>query len=158
MKPAAVLDASAIHAFLPHRYPFLFVDQVIELVPGSRIVGVKNVSLAEPYFQGHFPGRPVMPGVLIIEAMAQTGGILALYGEEEKRGKLCYFTGIDHARFRAPVLPGDRLELIITMRKQRRDFWWFDGEARVGDQLCAEAGLSAMVTKDTLPSFGAERS
>lgn len=152
MKRAALLDAAAIQGYLPHRYPFLFVDQIVELEPGTRIVGVKNVSVNEPYFQGHFPGRPVMPGVLILEALAQTGGILALYGEEEKHGKLVYFTGIEHARFRAPVLPGDRLELIVEIRKHRRGFWWFSCTAQVGERICAEADLSAMVANDSAPS------
>lgn len=150
---AIILDAQAICAILPHRYPFLLVDRIIELEPGRRIVGVKNVSFNEPYFQGHFPGRPVMPGVLILEALAQAGGILALHGDPEARGKMCYFTGIEQARFRAPVHPGDQLELAVELEKKRRGFWWFSGQARVGDQLCAEAQLTAAITGDALPGF-----
>ncbi len=139
-----MLDINEIMQILPHRYPFLLVDRITEMEPGKRIVGLKNVTINEPFFPGHFPGHPVMPGVLIIEAMAQVGGILAyLSSDEATRSKVTYFMGIDNARFRKPVSPGDqlRLELVVTMH--RRGIWGFNGKAFVEDKLVAEADLMA---------------
>jgi beta-hydroxyacyl-ACP dehydratase FabZ len=129
---------------LPHRYPFLLVDRVVEYDPGVRIVGLKNVTINEPFFAGHFPGHPIMPGVLIVEALAQTGGILALkeLGGEKK---LAYFAGIERCRFRRPVLPGDQLLLNVTIIAHKGPVWKMHGEARVGDALAAEADLTAAI-------------
>lgn len=129
---------------LPHRYPFLLVDRVVEYEPGIRIVGLKNVTINEPFFAGHFPGHPIMPGVLIVEALAQTGGILAL---KELGGdkKLAYFAGIERCRFRRPVLPGDQLLLNVTITAHKGPVWKMHGEARVGDALAAEADLTATI-------------
>ena len=109
-----ILDSQAIQELLPHRFPFLLVDRIIELVPRERIVGIKQVSINEPYFQGHFPGAPVMPGVLVVEALAQVGAVLALREIEDRDSKLVLFTGIREARFRRPVVPGDTLRLEVT--------------------------------------------
>lgn len=143
-KESLMLDINEIMKILPHRYPFLMVDRIVEMEPGKRIVGIKNVSMNEPHFQGHFPGHPVMPGVLIVEAMAQVAGILAyLASDDEIRKKVSYFLSIDNARFRKPVVPGDilRLELVTTMN--RRGIWGFNGKAYVEDKLAAEADLKA---------------
>ncbi len=139
-----MLDIQEIMKILPHRYPFLLVDRIQELDPGKRIVGIKNVTINEPFFQGHFPGHPVMPGVLIIEAMAQVGGILAyLASDDEIRKKVCYFLSVDAARFRKPVFPGDVLRLEMETTLNRRGIWGFNGKAYVGDKLVADAGLKA---------------
>ncbi len=139
-----MLDIKEIMGILPHRYPFLMVDRVIEMEPGKRIVGVKNVTINEPFFQGHFPGHPVMPGVLIVEAMAQVAGILAyLSSDDEIRKKVCYFMSIDSARFRKPVVPGDLLRLEMEATMNRRGIWGFNGKAYVDDKLVADADLKA---------------
>jgi 3-hydroxyacyl-[acyl-carrier-protein] dehydratase len=139
-----MLDINEIMNILPHRYPFLMVDRILEMDPGKRIVGFKNVTINEPFFQGHFPGHPVMPGVLIIEAMAQVAGILAyLSSAEEDRKKVSYFMAIDNARFRKPVLPGDLLRLEMETTLNRRGIWGFSGKAFVEDKLVADAGLKA---------------
>jgi len=139
-----MLDVNEIMKILPHRYPFLMVDRILEMDPGKRIVGIKNVTINEPFFQGHFPGHPVMPGVLIIEAMAQVAGILAyLSSAEEDRKKVSYFMAIDNARFRKPVLPGDLLRLEMETTLNRRGIWGFNGKAFVEDKLVADAGLKA---------------
>jgi 3-hydroxyacyl-[acyl-carrier-protein] dehydratase len=139
-----MLDVNEIMKILPHRYPFLMVDRILEMDPGKRIVGFKNVTINEPFFQGHFPGHPVMPGVLIIEAMAQVAGILAyLSSAEEDRKKVSYFMAIDNARFRKPVLPGDLLRLEMETTLNRRGIWGFNGKAFVEDKLVADAGLKA---------------
>ncbi len=141
-----MLDAAAIAKLLPHRYPFLLVDKVVHLEEGRRITGIKSVTINEHFFQGHFPDYPVMPGVLIIEAMAQTGGILAFKSEPtEMAGKLVYFLTIDRARFRKPVRPGDEIRLELEVLRRRGDIWRFKGEAYVGDELVAEAELMARV-------------
>ena len=140
-----VLDSLAIQKLLPHRYPFLLVDRIIELVPRERIVGIKQVSINEPFFQGHFPGHPVMPAVLILEAMAQVGGLLLLNSVEDPNDKLMYFIGIDGAKFRRPVTPGDQLRLKLTLIKLRGRTSKMRGEAYVDDQLAAEADLLATI-------------
>jgi 3-hydroxyacyl-[acyl-carrier-protein] dehydratase len=139
-----MLDLQEIVKILPHRYPFLMVDRILEIESGKRIVGIKNVTINEPFFQGHFPEHPIMPGVLIIESMAQVAGILAyLSASEEDRKKVTYFLAIDNARFRKPVIPGDvlRLEMVTTMN--RRGIWGFNGKAYVEDKLVADADLKA---------------
>ena len=131
-------------ACLPHRYPFLLIDRVIELEPGDRIVALKNVTMNEPFFQGHFPGQPVMPGVLIIEAMAQAGGILAYESSADaNHGQLIYFMGMDKVRFRKPVVPGDQLIFEAKILKMRRKVAKMAGTASVENQLAAEAELMA---------------
>lgn len=138
------LDINEIMKILPHRFPFLMVDRIIELEHGARCVGLKNVSINEPFFPGHFPGHPVMPGVLIIEAMAQVAGIMAyLASDEETRAKVSYFMAIDNARFRKPVFPGDQLRIEITTTMNRRGIWGVSGKAFVGDTLVTEADLKA---------------
>ncbi len=134
-----------IMELLPHRYPFLLVDRVIELVPDDRIMALKNVTMNEPFFSGHFPGQPVMPGVLIIEAMAQAGGLLAYEsGSGDKRGMLIYFMGMDKVRFRKPVIPGDQLIFEAKILKWRSKVAKMSGTASVDNQLVAEAELMAV--------------
>ena len=136
-----LLDTNGIQKILPHRYPFLMVDAIVEMERHKRIVGIKNVSVNESYFLGHFPGRPVMPAVLIIEAMAQTGGVLLFQEVEEREKKLLYFVAIDNARFRRPVLPGDQLRLEMTVVSWRTTFCKLAGKATVNGELAAEATL-----------------
>ncbi len=143
------LDSTEIQAILPHRYPFLLVDRIEELEIGKRVIGIKNVTVNEPFFQGHFPGRPIMPGVLIIEAMAQVGGVLAFKSANQSGAKLVYFMGIDKAKFRKPVLPGDRLRFVVDVLRARHPYWKLRGEAFVEDSLVCEAELMAMVTDGT---------
>src|SRR6185369_6912638 len=145
--PEPILNVQQIEKLLPHRYPFLLVDRVIELEQGKRIVALKCVTMNEPFFTGHFPGTPVMPGVLIIEALAQTAALLALVGmtEEERKGKVTYFMGIDGARFRKPVVPGDRLELSVEVVKAKGAVLKVKGEAKVDGQVVAEAEIMAML-------------
>jgi UDP-3-O-[3-hydroxymyristoyl] N-acetylglucosamine deacetylase/3-hydroxyacyl-[acyl-carrier-protein] dehydratase len=138
-------DITAVMDILPHRYPFLLVDRVTGLEEGRWIEGIKNVTINEPFFQGHFPGQPIMPAVLIIEAMAQVGGMLLLNSIEDPHGKLMYFMGIDDARFRRPVTPGDQLRFRLTLLKLRKGTSKMRGEAFVDGQLVAEADLLAMV-------------
>ena len=138
-------DIRKIMELLPHRYPFILVDRIVEMVPGERIVGLKNVTINEPFFQGHFPGAPIMPGVLIIEAMAQVGAILVNASRsEEKRKGLIYFMGIDKARFRKPVIPGDQLIFEIIPLKRRANVFKMSGKATVDGTLVAEAEVMAM--------------
>lgn len=137
------LNVQQIMQMLPHRYPFLLVDRIDEIVPGEKIVGTKNVTINEPFFQGHFPGHPIMPGVLIIEAMAQVGGVFATATDDENQGKVTYFVGIDKAKFRRPVLPGDVLRFELTLLSSRRGIYTFAGKAYVGDKVAAEAELKA---------------
>jgi 3-hydroxyacyl-[acyl-carrier-protein] dehydratase len=140
-----VLDARAIQELLPHRYPFLLVDRIIELVPKERIVGVKQVSINEPFFQGHFPGAPVMPGVLVVEALAQVGAVLALREIEDRDSKLVLFTGIREARFRKPVVPGDTLILEVTALRIGSKVQRMRGEAKVDGQLAADAEIMSVI-------------
>jgi 3-hydroxyacyl-[acyl-carrier-protein] dehydratase len=129
---------------LPHRYPFLMVDKVLEMEPGKRIVAIKNVTMNEPFFQGHFPGHPVMPGVLIIEAMAQVAAIMAyLATTDNEKDKVSYFMAIDNARFRKPVKPGDTLRIEIETLFYKRGIWSVSGKTYVGDTLVTEAELKA---------------
>jgi 3-hydroxyacyl-[acyl-carrier-protein] dehydratase len=138
-----VLNTHEIMKMLPHRYPFLLVDRIVELEEGKRVVGIKNVTINEPFFQGHFPGHPIMPGVLIIEAMAQVSGILAMLTDKISNDKVTYFTGIDNARFRKPVVPGDVLRLESELINCRRGLYCFQGKAYVGDTLVAAAEIKA---------------
>ncbi len=135
------LDVRAIMEIIPHRYPFLLVDRVLELQEGSRIVALKNVTFNEPFFQGHFPGNPIMPGVLVVEAMAQAGAILLLHGRPESRGKVVYFAGIDKAKFRRPVVPGDQIRLEVEVLKLRTRTCLMRGTALVERGLVAEAEI-----------------
>ena len=144
-----VLDARAIQELLPHRYPFLLVDRIVELVPRERIVGLKQVTINEPFFQGHFPGAPVMPGVLIVEALAQVGALLALREIEDRAQKLVLFTGIKEARFRQPVVPGDTLMLEVTALRIGSRVQRMRGEAKVAGRLVAEAEIMSAVADRT---------
>lgn len=138
------LDINEIMKILPHRYPFLMVDRIIEMEPGVRCVGIKNITVNEPFFQGHFPGHPVMPGVLIIEAMAQVAGIMAyLASDEEIRARVTYFMAIDNARFRKPVSPGDQLRIEVSTTMNRRGIWGIAAKAFVDETLVTEADLKA---------------
>ncbi|HEV2340653.1 MAG TPA: 3-hydroxyacyl-ACP dehydratase FabZ [Candidatus Acidoferrales bacterium] len=144
-----ILDTNGIQAILPHRYPFLLVDAIVEMERLKRIVGVKNVSINEGYFAGHFPGKPIMPGVLIIESMAQTGGLLLLQEVEDREKKLLYFVAIDDARFRRPVTPGDQLRIEVDVLSWRSSFCKLAGKASVNGELAAEATLMCkMVDRD----------
>ncbi|MBF0622045.1 MAG: 3-hydroxyacyl-ACP dehydratase FabZ [Magnetococcales bacterium] len=135
-----------ILATLPHRYPFLLIDRIEETVPGEKIVALKNVTFNEPHFQGHFPDHPVMPGVLILEAMAQASALLAGATDPDSvKGRIVYFMSIDKARFRKPVVPGDQLKIEMILTKRRRDIWRFTGKAFTDDQIAAEAEVMAMV-------------
>jgi 3-hydroxyacyl-[acyl-carrier-protein] dehydratase len=143
-----MLDVVQIQKILPHRYPFLLVDRVTE-VSETQIKAYKNVSIAEPVFQGHFPDHPIYPGVMILEGMAQAGACFAFGADESKQAELAskvfYFTGIDKAKFKRPVKPGDKLEYVITLKKNRGPMWVFDGEAYVDGELASTAELKAMV-------------
>lgn len=143
------IDIDRIKELIPHRYPFLLVDRVIDVQTNARATGIKNVSVNEPFFSGHFPQKPVMPGVLIVESMAQTAAVLVVHtlgpGAE---GKLVYFMSIDSARFRRPVHPGDQLHIHVEKQRSRGNVWRFSGEARVDGDLVAEAVYSAMIMDD----------
>ena len=140
-----MMDIKWIQNLLPHRYPFLLVDRVIEIDPGKKAVGIKNVTINEEFFQGHFPGNPIMPGVLIIEAMAQLAGVLA-FNSGASKGTSVYFMSIEKAKFRRPVVPGDQLRLEITVSQHRGNVWKFSGSAVVEEKVAAEAEFTAMVT------------
>jgi len=142
-----VLDTRAIQELLPHRYPFLLVDRIIELIPRERIVGIKQVTVGEQFFQGHFPGAPVMPGVLIVEALAQVGAILALREIENRQEKLVLFSGIERARFRQPVVPGDTLVLEVTALRIGSRIQRMRGEAKVEGRVVAEAEIMSVVAE-----------
>ncbi len=146
MSESDVIDIERIMQMIPHRYPMLMIDRVINVVPGQSATGIKNVTINEPFFVGHFPQRPVMPGVLIVEAMAQTSAVLVVHTMgAESEGKLVYFMTVDEARFRKPVVPGDQLHINIRKERSRGNVWKFSAEAKVGDTLCAEATYSAMI-------------
>jgi 3-hydroxyacyl-[acyl-carrier-protein] dehydratase len=141
-----VYDIIAIMKFMPHRYPFILIDRILKLEPGNEIVALKNVTINEPFFQGHFPARPIMPGVLIVEAMAQAGGVLAYESRPpQEHGGLVYFMGLDHVRFRKPVVPGDQLILSVRLLRQRGRVLKAAGVATVDDQKVAEAELIASI-------------
>ncbi len=136
-----VYGITEIMKFLPHRYPFLLVDRIVELEPRKRIVGLKNVTINEQFFQGHFPGAPVMPGVLIIEAMAQVAGVMIYRDLPDREKKLIYFTGIENARFRRPVVPGDQLRIEMELLSRRNNFGKSQGRATVDGKLVADAAV-----------------
>ena len=137
------MDIHKVMSLLPHRYPFLLIDKVIEFEPDERLLALKNVTYNEPFFGGHFPGRPVMPGVLIVEAMAQATGLLAMESRpnEVQSNSLYYFVGIDKARFKHPVEPGDQLHLEVFLKNVKRGIWMFSGEARVDGRVAATAEI-----------------
>ncbi len=142
-----MLDINQVMALLPHRYPFLLIDRILEIEPGKKIVGLKNVTINEPFFQGHFPGHPIMPGVLLLEAMAQTGGVMALLSipKEEVSKKVLYFMSIDKAKFRKPVVPGDQVRFELELMRTRGAIMSFAGTAKVDGAVVAEAEMMAMV-------------
>jgi len=143
------IDVHRIMEMIPHRYPFLMIDRVVDIVPDVKATGVKNVTINEPYFAGHFPERPVMPGVLIIEAMAQTAAVFVVHTlGPESEGKLVYFMSVDGARFRKPVEPGDQLHVEVTKQRSRGNVWKFTGAAKVDGKLVAEATYAAMIMND----------
>jgi 3-hydroxyacyl-[acyl-carrier-protein] dehydratase len=143
------VDVQRIMEMIPHRHPFLMIDRVVDMVANERATGIKSVSINENYFQGHFPTRPVMPGVLIIEAMAQTAAVLVVHTlGPESEGKLVYFMSVDNARFRRPVFPGDRLDVYVTKQRHRGNVWKFEGRAKVGENLMAEAVFAAMILNE----------
>jgi 3-hydroxyacyl-[acyl-carrier-protein] dehydratase len=140
------IDIQRIMEMIPHRHPFLMIDKVVDVVANQRATGIKNVSINENYFQGHFPARPVMPGVLIIEAMAQTAAVLVVHTlGPDSEGKLVYFMSVDNARFRRPVFPGDTLSVHVVKQRNRGNVWKFEGQAKVGGSLVAEAVYAAMI-------------
>ena len=142
-----MIDIEGIIKMIPHRYPFLLIDRVQDVVPKTSATGIKNVTINEPFFPGHFPDKPIMPGVLIIESMAQTAAALVVSGlGPETEGKLVYFMSVESARFRKPVVPGDQLEIKVIKRQTRGKVWKFDGQAFVQNTLVAESGFTAMIS------------
>ena len=141
-----IIDIQAVMEMIPHRYPLLLVDRIIDYTPGESVVGLKNVTFNEPHFQGHFPSFPIMPGVLIVEAMAQTSAVLVVKTlGDDTAGKLVFFMSIEEAKFRKPVVPGDALHMHVEVIKNRGPIWKFKGTAKVGDDIHAEAIFSAMI-------------
>lgn len=148
-KPELRFDVMEVMRMIPHRYPMLLVDRILELERDKYALGLKNVTINEGFFQGHFPRQPVMPGVLIIEAMAQTAAVLVVETlEGAAAGKLVYFMSVEQARFRRPVVPGDQLHIHVSKVRNRGPVWKFEGVVRVDDQIAAEAGFSAMIRED----------
>ncbi len=146
--PLLEIDINGIMGLIPHRYPFLLVDRLTAIVPGQSAVGIKNITMNEFFFPGHFPNHPVMPGVLIVEALAQTAGVLVMYSRGEKAyNELVYFTSIENARFRRTVVPGNVLQLKVNKERNRGPIWKFSGQAMVGSELAAEAVFSAMIVE-----------
>lgn len=146
-----IFDVNDIMKIIPHRYPFLLIDKIVEFEKGKSCVGVKNVTINEPFFQGHFPGHPIMPGVLLIEAMAQCGGILGIKSSDDEAGmagKVVYFMGIDNAKFRKPVFPGDTVEFHMVVKKLRGNLLFLGGIAYVDGVKVAEADVKAMLMDD----------
>jgi 3-hydroxyacyl-[acyl-carrier-protein] dehydratase len=141
-------DIAAILQMLPHRYPFLLVDRVIDIRGDEHGVGIKNVTMNEPHFQGHFPGNPVFPGVLMIEGMAQTAGVLCIAKHHMQQPRSVFFLTIDKAKFRRPVVPGDTIEYHMDKMTQRRTMWWYRGVAKVAGHVVAEAELGAMISEE----------
>lgn len=147
----ATLDAAGILKILealPHRYPFLMIDRIIEMKGDQSAIGIKNVTFNEPQFQGHFPGQPVFPGVLMVEGMAQTAGALCVINQVVGKPKSVYFLTIDKAKFRKPVGPGDVIEYHMTKKAQRKNMWWYRGEAKVAGEVVAEAEVGAMIVEE----------
>lgn len=142
------VDIQKLLEYLPHRYPFLLVDRIIKCVGDESCIGIKNVTANEPQFMGHFPGQPIMPGVLLIEGMAQTAGALCVHAARSGRPNIVYFMTIDKVKFRKPVVPGDRVEFHMKKLNRRRNMWWYRGEAMVDGALVCEAELSAMLVED----------
>ena len=145
------VDIQKLLEYLPHRYPFLLVDKIVECRGDESCIGIKNVTANEPQFMGHFPGQPIMPGVLLIEGMAQTAGALAVHASRSRRPSVVYFMTIDKVKFRKPVVPGDRVEFHMTRLNRRRNMWWYRGEAKVDGNLVCEAELSAMLVDSKTP-------
>ena len=144
-----VADIHRVLAMIPHRYPMLMIDRVVDIVGAETAVGVKNVTVNEQYFQGHFPQRPIMPGVLIVEAMAQTAAVMVIHSMgAEAQDKLVYFMSIDDCRFRRPVVPGDSMRIHVATERSRGNVWRFQGKVYVDDQLCSEARFSAMLVDE----------
>jgi 3-hydroxyacyl-[acyl-carrier-protein] dehydratase len=145
----AVIDINRIMRMIPHRYPFLLIDRVVDVVTGESAVGIKNVTVNENFFQGHFPERPIMPGVLIIEAMAQTAAVLVVHTlGKESEGKLVYFMSVENARFRKPIGPGDQVRIHVSKVQNRGKVWKFKGEAKVDGTLMSEAVYTAMIVDE----------
>jgi 3-hydroxyacyl-[acyl-carrier-protein] dehydratase len=141
-------DIQKLMEYLPHRYPFLLIDKIIECNGDESCIGIKNVTINEPHFQGHFPGIPIMPGVLLIEGMAQTAGALCVHSGKAGTSSKVYFMTIDNAKFRKPVVPGDRVEYHLERLRSRRNMWWFKGTGIVDGQVVCEAEISAMLVQD----------
>jgi 3-hydroxyacyl-[acyl-carrier-protein] dehydratase len=156
-EPATILDINQIQQILPHRYPFLLIDRVTELERKQRIVALKNVSVNEPFFAGHFPGYPIMPGVLIVEAIAQAGGALLLTEVGDRGGKLMFFTGIERAKFRRPVVPGDQLRIEVEVLAWRQNAVRMQGKAYVEGKLAAEAIVTCQLVSRPAPGEAAGR-
>jgi 3-hydroxyacyl-[acyl-carrier-protein] dehydratase len=148
VRTLGTVDIQKLLEYLPHRYPFLLVDRIIECDGDESCIGIKNVTANEPQFMGHFPGQPIMPGVLLIEGMAQTAGALAVHASGSERPSVVFFMTIDKVKFRKPVVPGDRVEFHMKRLNRRRNMWWYRGEAKVDGALVCEAELSAMLVND----------
>ncbi len=146
VKKLEAADIGVVMQMLPHRYPFLLVDRVIDIRGDEFGIGIKNVTINEPQFQGHFPGNPIFPGVLLIEGMAQTAGVLCIAATSSSQPKSVFFLTIDNAKFRKPVVPGDTVEFHMTRTNRRKNMWWYHGEAKVNGVTVAEADLGAMIS------------